>query len=335
MKLQVVLLSVFLVFFVIKNNAQTDSGSLRLVEVRKIWDNAEHSAFTDLVRYKGRFICVFREGKKHAGQFGTIRVIFSENGIDWISEALIKSSDSDLRDPKITITPKGDLMINAAAALKDRTKGKHQSLTWFSQDGKHWGKRYEIGDLDFWLWKVTWHGQMAYGIGYKGSGKDKSARFYQSKDGKSYDVLIENFAKDSLVNEGSLVFKDDKAFCLLRRDGDSPMNTGLVGISDRPYSNWTWKDLKVRIAGPDLMLLPDGRFLAVVRKYGSDGWFPAYTALCWVDPYSGTLKEALKLPSGGDTSYGGMLMYDGMLWVSYYSSHEGKTAIYLAKVEIV
>jgi hypothetical protein len=27
-------------------------------------------------------------------------------------------------------------------------------------------------------------------------------------------------------------------------------------------------------------------------------------------------------------------MHDGLLWVSYYSSHEGKTNIYLAKVEL-
>lgn len=45
--------------------------------------------------------------------------------------------------------------------------------------------------------------------------------------------------------------------------------------------------------------------------------------------------ETLKLPSGGDTSYAGMVVSDNFLWISYYSSHEGKTAIYLAKVAVV
>jgi hypothetical protein len=27
-------------------------------------------------------------------------------------------------------------------------------------------------------------------------------------------------------------------------------------------------------------------------------------------------------------------MHDGLLWVSYYASHEGKTSIYLAKVRL-
>jgi hypothetical protein len=47
---------------------------------------------------------------------------------------------------------------------------------------------------------------------------------------------------------------------------------------------------------------------------------------------SGDFKEILRLPSGGDTSYAGMLMYGGYLWISYYSSHEGKTSVYIAKV---
>ncbi len=41
----------------------------------------------------------------------------------------------------------------------------------------------------------------------------------------------------------------------------------------------------------------------------------------------------LTLPSGGDTSYAGMVWHDGVLWVSYYASHEGKSAIYLARVK--
>jgi hypothetical protein len=33
----------------------------------------------------------------------------------------------------------------------------------------------------------------------------------------------------------------------------------------------------------------------------------------------------LKFPSGGDTSYAGHVWHDGLPWVSYYASHEGKT----------
>ena len=43
------------------------------------------------------------------------------------------------------------------------------------------------------------------------------------------------------------------------------------------------------------------------------------------------LEPVITLPSGGDTSYPGFLWHDSMLWMTYYSSHEGKTDIYLAK----
>ena len=48
----------------------------------------------------------------------------------------------------------------------------------------------------------------------------------------------------------------------------------------------------------------------------------------------GGYEPSLTLPSGGDTSYAGMVWHEGLLWVSYYASHEGKTAIYLARVNV-
>jgi len=42
-----------------------DGKGLQLVESRRIWDKALHNAFTDLIRFKDRWYCVFREGKGH------------------------------------------------------------------------------------------------------------------------------------------------------------------------------------------------------------------------------------------------------------------------------
>ena len=81
-----------------------------------------------------------------------------------------------------------------------------------------------------------------------------------------------------------------------------------------------------------MILLPDGQLLAAVRLYGGEDGRTARTSLCWINWETGKLIEALELPSGVDTSYAGLVFHDGFLWVSYYSSHEEKTAIYLAKV---
>lgn len=46
------------------------------------------------------------------------------------------------------------------------------------------------------------------------------------------------------------------------------------------------------------------------------------------------LRPYCKLPSGGDCSYPGIIREGDHLLVSYYSSHEGSTNIYLAKVPL-
>ena len=82
-----------------------------------------------------------------------------------------------------------------------------------------------------------------------------------------------------------------------------------------------------------MLCLPDGRLVAAVRIRFDDG-DQRRTALGVVDPHAGSFSEALVLPSGGDTSYAGMVLHEGMLWVSYYSSHEEKTSIYVAQVAL-
>lgn len=302
---------------------------MKLLDVRKIWDEAPHNAFTDLVHFGGRFFCVFREGEGHVSPDGALRVIASSDGVNWASTALITSDHSDLRDAKITVTPENQLMLCGAEALHDRSVQTHQSLAWFSDDGARWSERVEIGDPDIWLWRATWHRGVAYGMGY-GCGQDnRRLRFYRSEDGRQFRALGDYFADGDYANETSIVFVGDTAHCLLRRDGEGA--TAMIGTAEPPYSHWAWKDLGVYLGGPHMLLLPDGRLVGAVRiRFGADD--QRRTALGIIDPQVGLFREVLTLPSGGDTSYAGMVLHDDRLWVSYYSSHEEKTSIYLATV---
>lgn len=300
--------------------------SVKLVEVRKIWDQAPHNAFTDLARFQGRWFCAFREGKGHVCPTGVLRVIASEDGKTWESVALFTSDNSDLRDAQLTVASDGRLMLSGAEAMHDRSEYSHQSLSWLSKDGRTWSDRHEIGDRNFWMWRVTWYGDTAYGIGYGVGNERGSLRLYTSKDGERFETLMAPMLEAEYPNETSLVFAGDTAYCLLRQD---PAN-GQLGIAEPPYTAWEWKDIGTRIGGPAMLRLPDGRFVAGVRLY--DGG--VRTSLGWIDPASGKFTEFLRLPSGGDTSYPGLVFHDGLLWMSYYSSHEGKSSIYLAKVHI-
>jgi hypothetical protein len=305
-----------------------EAPGARLVEARRIWDAAPHNAFTDLIRYQEEWLCVFREGQGHVSPDGAVRVIASKDGRTWASAALITSPDSDLRDPKITITPKGELMLTAAGALHPPATARHQTFAWFSRDPRQWGKAVPIGDPDFWLWRVSWHGDVALGLGYRTVGENV-ARLYRSKDGRKFETVVPTLVEEQLPNESSIVFElDGTALCLLRREGQP--GHGLFGTARAPYTNWEWKDVGMKIGGPHLLRLPDGRLIAAVRFY--DGG--ARTAVAAIDRETGRLRELLRLPSGGDTSYPGLVWHDGLLWVSYYSSHEGKTSIYLAHVRL-
>ncbi|MGE3309406.1 MAG: exo-alpha-sialidase [Limisphaerales bacterium] len=308
--------------------AVTVAYPAELVSVARIWDAAPHSAFTDLVRHRGAWFCVFREGKGHVSPDGAIRVLTSRDGETWTSAALIGSDRGDLRDPKITVMPGGRLYVSAAIALPRPGQVRHQTVAFESRDGLAWEGPFDIGDPNVWMWRVAWKGHTAYGIGYDTSGEN-FVRLYRGRGGRKFDTVLPALFDRGQPNETGLVFEPDgTAVCLLRRDGNP--GSGFVGRAKAPYRDWDWKDLGVKIGGPQILRLKDGRVVGGVRLY--DGG--ARTSLVWVDSKAGTLSEFLKLPSGGDTSYPGLVWHDGLLWVSYYSSHEGKTSIYLARVRL-
>ncbi len=310
------------------------SAEPELVSCERIWAEARHSAFTDLVRYQNKWFCVFREGRSHAGNIGWLRVLESVDGDTWTSADKIFMRNKDLRDAKLSITPDNELMLTGAAAIKvpvepnnpeAGTKWEHQSYTWFSKDGRNWSKAHPIGDYNYWLWRTTWHKGTAYTVGYHTQGQD-TTRLYASKDGKTHTTLVKSLDNEHRPNEATLVFlQDDTALCLQRCSGP-----GLLGIAQPPYTDWSWKDLGFKTGGPEIIQVPDGRIVGAYRSYEPT----QRTALGWVDHEQGTLTTFLTLPSGGDCSYPGMIWHDGLLWVSYYSSHEGRTSIYLAKVRL-
>jgi hypothetical protein len=300
-----------------------------LIDVTVIGGEAPHNAFTDLVRFRGRFYCAFREGQAHVSPDGALKVIASADGREWATVARLASPTADLRDAKLSVTPDGRLMLLGAGALRPPAAHRHQTFAWFSDpEGQRFGEAVPIGEPDFWLWRVTWHEGAAYGVGYATAGP-QIARLYKSADGRAFAPIVPTLHAEGYPNESAIVFlPDGTALCLLRRDGTP--SSGLLGRARPPYTDWAWTDLGVKIGGPSLVRLADGRLIAGVRLY--DG--KVRTAICELDPEAGRLTELLALPSGGDTSYPGLVWHEGLLWVSYYSSHEGRAKIYFARVRL-
>jgi hypothetical protein len=300
----------------------------QILEVNRIWGQQKHNAFTDLLRFRERWYCVCREGSAHVSKDGWIRVLTSADGTVWQSASSVWSPDADLRDPKLCVRHDGRLMLTAAAAFHEGSPVRHRTWAWYSLDGREWGQPRDIGDANIWLWRVAWHRGVAYSVGYS-TVEPRFTRLYASRDGVNFQTHVENLFDRDYPNESSILFlPDESALCLLRRDAGTM--SAQLGRSRPPYKGWQWQDLKIRIGGPNMIQLPDDRIVAAGRFYEGG----AHMALAWLDLAENTMTEFLRLPSGGDCSYPGLALHHGILWISYYSSHEGKASIYLAKVRI-
>ncbi|MFC5927689.1 sialidase family protein [Micromonospora vulcania] len=308
-------------------SSPTRHTTAAVTAVHRIGDSAPHSAFTDLVRHSGSWFCAFREARTHLSDDGVIRVLTSTDGRSWRSAAVVRQEGVDLRDPRFVPRPDGRLQLLAAAATGEGTK-TFRTVTALSADGQTWGDPVPVGEPGVWVWRAAWQDDAMYGVGYA-TRDPRFARLYRSEDGIDLEPWVPTLFEGGYPNESGLVFEPDgTAVCLLRRDGDSA--SAQLGRARPPYRDWTWTDLGVQVGGPTLLQLPDGRLLAGVRLL--DG--AVRTAICAVDAERGELTELVALPSGGDTSYPGLVWHDDLLWVSYYSSHEERTCVYLAEVSL-
>jgi hypothetical protein len=301
---------------------------------RKVWDQAPHNAFTDLAYWNGAFVCAFREGRSHVSTDGKIRVLFSADGNEWKSAALIALDGYDLRDAGLSITPDGRLMLigGAAPRKQDNQSAPTGTFVAFTSDGRQWTDPQIVVEPGRWLWRITWHDDRAYGVAYAAGKSHPFTALLASENGTEFRELVPEMLSDGYPTEAVLRFDGrETAYCLQRRDGEPPHNSAFLGVSALPFAEWQWHDLKMYFGGPNFIQIPSGRWIAAGRVLNNG---IAATALAELDVDQKTLRPILILPSRGDTSYPGLVWHNDMLWVSYYSSHERKASIYLAKARI-
>lgn len=311
-----------------------------LISVQKIWDQAEHCGMTDLIRYQNQWFCAFREGELHVhGAHGSIRLLMSVDSLLWATAATFEEPGVDLRDPKLSMTPSGQLMLLCGGTLYNAEDQyvSMQSRVAFSNDGIHWSPLQPILTPHEWLWRLTWHQGVAYGASYSRSDpgdryKEWNIRLWKSSDGLTWDFLTQ-WDIPGYPNETTLRFTKSHTMIALVRREKRRDNNAWLGVSRPPYKEWQWHPLNYPVGGPNFILGPDeilwvgGRLLADTPYGQVEKTFLGTMDLTEV-------QRLLVLPSGGDCSYPGLVLHEGLLWMSYYSSHEGKSAIYLARVAL-
>ncbi len=272
------------------------------------------------------------------GGDGKIRLLTSRDGKAWESAALLAEEGIDLRDPKLSVMPDGRLMMTLGGSVYrgGKTLLGRQPRVAFSEDGRQWTAPQRVMAEGDWLWRVTWSGKTVYGTSYrsaapsgeKSGAGDWSLVLYKSTDGLVWEQVAPLKVPDR-PNETTLRFAaNGDCLALVRREGAD--RQAWLGTASAPYKEWQWKPAGRFIGGPNFLVRADGGLIACGRDLQTGS--PARTALGPIR--EGTWDPGLTLPSGGDTSYAGMVEYEGLLWVSYYSAHEGKCSIYLAKVRL-
>ena len=312
--------------------------------VECIWDH-EYSAFPSIARYQDALYVSFREGVSHIFDengiaAGKTRILRSTDGEHWESVALLEKEGYDLRDPKLSVTADGRLMvIQGGSVYVDKKLLRRIPQVSFSTDGRTFSDPepvdYPIPDGFAWFWRMTWHEGTGYTVSY-GEPGGTGLELLKTADGLHFEKIT-GIELDGFPNETTVRFlPDGKMALLIRREKED--KKACLGISEPPYTDWTLKPLPFQIGGPELAVLPDGSLVAGGRAYFEDG---EMKTCLWRGNEEGDFEPWMTLPSGGDNSYPGFLIEDGQLNVVYYSSHEltfpdgrPRAGIYLARIPL-
>jgi len=289
-----------------------------------IWSK-DYSAFPSIVKFNGKYYISFREGKSHVfdenGKAeGKARILVSKDGKKWESVALIGKEGYDLRDPKLSVTPDGKLLVTMGGSIYvDRELKGFIPQVSFSSDGKEFTAPEpvvfdeQITDNREWIWRVTWNGDTGYAVTY-----GQHYALLSTKDGLHYDTVCElNLDRKDAPGESTIRFTPDGKMLMMVRC-DAGDNRGRWGVSEAPYTEWTWKTMPSHLGGPDFIRLDDGTIVAGTRHEFASGH--CKTMILKGDE-EGNFEEMFLVPSGGDTSYPGFIEVGDQIWMVYYSCH--------------
>lgn len=309
-------------------------------KVTKIYSDENYNAFTSLLKFKGKFYCAFRSGEAHVyGKDGIVKIISSRSGEKWKEVAIISATGYDLRDPKLSITPDGRIMVIMGGSIYEgknliggvpHVSFSNKNATSFSAP-KPTNIDSKIKTNFDWLWQLTWHNRTGYGVIYKmneqsKSGDSTSVTLVKTTNGIDYQMVSELRMEGRPTEATIRLMSNGEMLMMIRRSQGN--KKAYIGKSKTPYTNWTYKEVPFFVGGPDFIEFKDNYYIGGGRVKGEFTGLFSFTN-------DGHIKNILRLPSNSDSSYPGLAIEGDMLFVSYYSSHETqKTSIYFAKVPL-
>ena len=303
--------------------------------LKKIGSKAEHNAFVDLCEFNQQLFCCYREAENHISAQGRVCILTLNKVGKVCSVNRLQMMNIDFRDPKLSITPDGQLLLIAYARKTDKNNRtlSARNVCWVSQTGNSWSSYRKFAEKNWWLWRIRWQQNIAYGFAY--NKKQNTIHLYSGDPRRSFHrhqsnaLSLQKHSK-GYPNESDLLFDNNKAYAIVRRDADS--YSAQLGKSQYPYKKWQWIDLGQYIGGP-VMLKISANIVIVAGRIIKNA--KLVTGLMKLNLTNGELHHLKVLPSAGDNSYPGLVIDKQILYVSYYSSHQdNKSCIYLAQVDL-
>lgn len=306
--------------------------------IRRVFHNGEHNAFTDLIRWQGKFWLTFRSCPDgHAvSSTASIIVLSSTDAKTWTPAHRFSVPKRDTRDPHFLVF-KEKLFIYcgtwyAGDGLLPREKydfNQHLGYAVWTAEGATWSEpRHLEGTYGHYIWRAAAFGGKAYLCGRRAHVAGRQSALLESDDG--FVWKFRSSFQETQGNETAFIIDPDGQITAIgRKTADA---SDLVR-SRPPYVQWTRQTIPEFIGGPLLVRWRD-RLLVGGRRVTPAG---PKTTLSWlIDDH---LVPFAELPSGGDNSYPGFVeLDDGRGLVSWYSTHEKDadnkpiTAIYLAEL---
>ncbi len=114
--------------------ADKPPAMVKPIEVRRVYSDSKHNAFTALARFRNQYWLAFRTGKDHNSADGDILVLQSRDARTW-TMALRLDLGPDDRDPQFLVTDKRLFLYDPVMRGRDLT-----TFVVFTEDGHTWSK---------------------------------------------------------------------------------------------------------------------------------------------------------------------------------------------------
>jgi hypothetical protein len=328
---------------------QAEVPQVQVSNIRRVFDNGDHNAFTDLVRFQDRYYLTFRScpDGHMVHPTSSIIILVSDDLKSWQQVHRFSVKHRDTRDPHFLVFG-GRLFVYTGTWYSGATTlpreqydlNKHLGYAAWTSDGDSWNSPVLLeGTYGHYVWKANTVGGKAFlcgrrktdfAEGPKGEGTAVESLMLESDDGLIWRKRA--VFQPSRGDETAFLFESDGSVLAIGRRGNQPAQ---ILKSTPPYTEWYRNDLDRYIGGPLLIRWGD-QYVVGGRRTTDSG---PKTSMCWLDGED--LHEFASLPSGGDNSYPGFVEVNPThAAMSWYSSHEKDengqtiTAIYMADLTI-